>query len=116
MTQFRNSSQTVLIFDGSEWNPMNNLNRISGGRHGNFNPTKPYDTGSTNLLFMDGHCETAPRSLLPTYGPSGMPSGGVVYPASLPVPAGVGTNYDQELAGNRSLSRSTKYLWSLDQQ
>jgi prepilin-type N-terminal cleavage/methylation domain-containing protein/prepilin-type processing-associated H-X9-DG protein len=118
ITQFRNSSQTVLIYDGSEWNTINNLNRISGQRHGKPDPARPYDTGSTNILFVDGHAETAPRSSLPTYGPTGTPViGGVAYPASAPLPNGVTTStWYLQLVGNRSYSRDGKYLWSLDQQ
>ena len=36
-----------------------------GSRHGNWNPNKPYNSGVTNLLFLDGHVEPANRADLP---------------------------------------------------
>jgi prepilin-type N-terminal cleavage/methylation domain-containing protein len=99
LNQFKQSSQTVLLYDGSEWNPQINVNRISGGRHGNFNPNKPYDTGNCNLLFTDSHAETAPRSALPT--PNAPYGGGTLL---------------QQFYGPMNYTRSTKYRWSLDEQ
>ena len=105
LTQFRSSSQTVLIFDGTEWNPMNpgDQFRISGGRHGLFNSAKPYGTGTTNLLFLDFHAESAPRIDLPT--------------AVAPFPPGVtSSNPDLQFWGTLNYSRSPKYRWTTDQQ
>jgi prepilin-type processing-associated H-X9-DG protein len=99
LNQFKQASKTVIIFDGSEWNPHIYTNRITGGRHGNFNPAKPYDTGNCNLLFLDGHAETAPRSALPT-------------PNS---PYGGGTQL-QQFVGPLNYTRSSKYLWSVNGQ
>jgi prepilin-type N-terminal cleavage/methylation domain-containing protein/prepilin-type processing-associated H-X9-DG protein len=100
INEFRSAAQTVILFDGTEWNPINYANRISGARHGNWNSNRPYDTGNCNLLFLDWHAETAPRNLLPTPN-APYPNNGSV---------------QLEFVGNRSYSRSSKYLWSLDQQ
>jgi prepilin-type processing-associated H-X9-DG protein len=99
LNQFKVPSQTVILFDGSEWNPMVYPNRISGGRHGNFNSSLPFDTGTCNLLFLDWHAESAPRKQLPTPNPTGT----------------VGTVI-QQLCGPLNYSRGPKYRWSLDQQ
>lgn len=99
LNQFPLSSQTVILYDGSEWNPQVYANRISGGRHGIFNPAKPYDSGTCNLLFLDWHAEAAPRNQLPT--PNAGPNGATP---------------TQQLCGSLTHSRGTKYRWSLDQQ
>jgi prepilin-type N-terminal cleavage/methylation domain-containing protein/prepilin-type processing-associated H-X9-DG protein len=84
ITQFHQSSETVILFDGTEWNGMNpsgitwsgtskgvtyNNNgmcwRISGSRHGRWDPKNPYTTGITNVLFLDGHVFGANRADLP---------------------------------------------------
>jgi prepilin-type N-terminal cleavage/methylation domain-containing protein/prepilin-type processing-associated H-X9-DG protein len=77
VTDFHQSARTVLLYDGTEWNGMvGKLWRISGARHGKFVPNPPpvipnmlrggiNVTGSTNLLFLDGHAETALRWNLP---------------------------------------------------
>ena len=98
LNQFSLASQTVILFDGSEWNPYVYANRISGGRHGNFNPSLPYDTGTCNLLFLDWHAESAPRKMLPT--PNAASQAAVI----------------QQFCGPLQYSRGTKYRWSLDQQ
>jgi prepilin-type processing-associated H-X9-DG protein len=82
-TNFKRSSLTVLLFDGTEWNGMISGAewRISGARHGNFNANPPTSmqrgnpsytlinvTGTTNLLFMDGHVDNVPRAQCPAWG------------------------------------------------
>jgi prepilin-type processing-associated H-X9-DG protein len=84
VSQFKKASQTVLLFDGSAWNPFNtstsHLWRIVGSRHGQWrttmvgnNDVTGYVTGICNVLFMDGHVEGVNRADLPsdsTNGPS----------------------------------------------
>jgi prepilin-type N-terminal cleavage/methylation domain-containing protein/prepilin-type processing-associated H-X9-DG protein len=61
------SANFVLFFDGTEWNaPNNNNNRVSGGRHGQYDDSKPFDTGQVNICFVDGHVDTVSRKVLPT--------------------------------------------------
>jgi prepilin-type N-terminal cleavage/methylation domain-containing protein/prepilin-type processing-associated H-X9-DG protein len=96
---FRHSALTVLLFDGSEWNGMVGAEwRISGARHGSFMANPPATlvrngfnvSGTTNVLFMDGHVENAPRASLPAY--------------------------DIEWAGFRSqMLTSTPYIWNMMQ-
>ena len=90
LTQIKNSTDMVLLWDGVAWNPGNNLTRISGGRHGTFNVAKPLDTGITNLLFLDGHAESAQRADLPSTA--------------------------AHITGNRSQMRSQRYVFNLMQQ
>ncbi len=78
LNNFTRSSLTVLLFDGTEWNPMNpsplttqNLWRISGSRHGRWDPNKPYSSGTTNILFLDWHVEACNRSDLPQTNAAG---------------------------------------------
>jgi prepilin-type N-terminal cleavage/methylation domain-containing protein/prepilin-type processing-associated H-X9-DG protein len=94
-TDFRKSSQTVILMDGTEWNVWNpsgasGLWRIVGARHGNWNPSKPYTTGVCNVLFLDGHAEPVDRSALPsdpTTGPT-------------------------QMVGTGSSITSSKYIWN----
>ncbi len=74
VTLWRRPSQTVVLFDGVEWyGGLNNQSRVSGGRHGRFQPSPPTYltrnsqnvTGTTNVLFLDGHVEGVDRALLP---------------------------------------------------
>jgi len=81
LTDFHRSADTVLLYDGSEWNgmvgnaPSGFEWRISGARHGSFNPNPPANlirnglnvSGTTNLLFLDGHVEGVPRAQCPAY-------------------------------------------------
>jgi prepilin-type N-terminal cleavage/methylation domain-containing protein len=107
MTQFRNSSQAVIIYDGLLSNEMNygstpnGLLRISGGRHGNFNPALPYDTGICNVLFLDSHAESVLRKDLPTLNG--------------PFPGGAPTA-DYQFVGSRLQMHNSKYIFSTDQQ
>jgi prepilin-type N-terminal cleavage/methylation domain-containing protein/prepilin-type processing-associated H-X9-DG protein len=96
VTKFRSSSETVLLFDGNGWNPMRGpggaespIYRVVGARHGKWNPSKPYTSGTTNLLMMDGHVEAAERSALP--------------------------QTTTEYVGDRSQVRNPNYIWSLSQ-
>jgi prepilin-type N-terminal cleavage/methylation domain-containing protein/prepilin-type processing-associated H-X9-DG protein len=67
-TATKRSSDLVFLFDGKEWN-IGNLgfigSRVSGWRHGGWNPHKPDTTGKANILFMDGHAATFNRQELP---------------------------------------------------
>lgn len=100
----RKSSEMVILFDGTEWNGMNNsgvtwngipvLWRISGSRHGRWDPRNPYTTGTTNLLMLDGHVESADRRDLPLRDDTG----------------------NMHYTGDRSQVRSTRYLWTVTQQ
>jgi prepilin-type N-terminal cleavage/methylation domain-containing protein/prepilin-type processing-associated H-X9-DG protein len=106
MNQFKQPSQTVMVFDGAHWNAMNHNSayacaRVSGGRHGNFDPKRPYDTGTCNLLFMDGHAVGVPRSSLPT--------------KNQPLP-GNAPNSSYEFCGPRIYMRDPNIIWSVDQQ
>ncbi len=77
LTQFKKSSQTVLVYDGSQATPQNTnafsyYYKISGQRHGKSqkvndpsNPTAIYATGITNVLFLDGHVSPTDRRDLP---------------------------------------------------
>jgi prepilin-type N-terminal cleavage/methylation domain-containing protein/prepilin-type processing-associated H-X9-DG protein len=65
MSTIRKSSEMVILYDGFAWNPQNNPARLTGARHGKFDPARPFDTGTTNLLFLDGHADSAARSELP---------------------------------------------------
>jgi prepilin-type processing-associated H-X9-DG protein len=95
-SKMRRSSETVILFDGNGWNPMRGplgattpLFRISGARHGNWAPDKPYTSGLTNLLFMDGHVEAANRIDLP--------------------------NTTLQLTGDRTQMKNPRYIWSVRQ-
>jgi prepilin-type N-terminal cleavage/methylation domain-containing protein/prepilin-type processing-associated H-X9-DG protein len=68
MSSIPHAAETVLMFDGIAWNPFNAPTRLSGGRHGKFDFNKPYDTGTSNILFLDGHVDNQPRSALPSNG------------------------------------------------
>jgi prepilin-type N-terminal cleavage/methylation domain-containing protein/prepilin-type processing-associated H-X9-DG protein len=65
MSSIRKPSEMVILYDGFAWNPQNNPARLTGARHGKFDPNRPFDTGATNLLFLDGHADTAQRADLP---------------------------------------------------
>jgi len=74
LTSFQQSSSVVLAYDGSGLNGMIGKEyRISGARHGSFSATSGLVrngfnvSGTSNLLFLDGHVESAPRSNLPAY-------------------------------------------------
>ena len=79
-TDFRKSSQTVILLDGTEWNIFNTTTahmwRVSGSRHGSWkrggvNANSgtanywDYSTGTCNVLFLDGHATGVVRSALP---------------------------------------------------
>ena len=80
LNKFRKPSQTVVLFDGIEWNPYRtgtaHMYRISGARHGRWrkggvNPNSTqgnyfdYSTGTCNVLFLDDHAQPVDRSQLP---------------------------------------------------
>jgi prepilin-type processing-associated H-X9-DG protein len=89
ITQIRRSSITVILYDGTAYAPFTKPERVTGARHGKWLPDKPLASGTTNLLFVDGHAESANRSDLPqTYN---------------------------EFQGTRDQMRSKNYVWSLSQ-
>jgi prepilin-type processing-associated H-X9-DG protein len=96
VTQFRRSADTVVLFDGTEWNAQNpggtpsGLWRIAGSRHGKWNSGAPYSSGTTNLLFMDWHVEPANRADLP--------------------------QTTAQYMGNRSQMITSRYIWNTQQQ
>jgi prepilin-type N-terminal cleavage/methylation domain-containing protein len=94
LTNFHRSAQTIILFDGTEWNAMagdanGNIWRVSGARHGNWSSAKPYTSGITNILCLDWHVEAANRSDLP--------------------------NTSLEYTGNRTQMISPKYIWNTSQ-
>jgi len=107
ITQFKRSAETVMFFDGTEWNEMNGtpLWRISGARHGKWNPNKPYNSGVTNLLFLDGHVEGANRADLPQV--NGTAGAGPITGAQLTGPRG---DMLQNAGG------TPPYIWNITQQ
>jgi prepilin-type processing-associated H-X9-DG protein/prepilin-type N-terminal cleavage/methylation domain-containing protein len=67
-SSIKRSSDLVFLFDGKEWNLGNGNfmpSRLSGWRHGKWDPNRPEKTGRTNILFMDGHVQTFDRRDLP---------------------------------------------------
>jgi hypothetical protein len=70
----KRSAEVAFLFDGREWNywsapaPLGYdiiITRLSGQRHGKWNPKKPDASGTTNILFHDFHAEAVPRASLP---------------------------------------------------
>jgi prepilin-type N-terminal cleavage/methylation domain-containing protein/prepilin-type processing-associated H-X9-DG protein len=96
ISSIHRSSETVIVFDGTEWNPWSTISgvdvRITGSRHGKWDPQRPNSTGITNLLFIDGHAESANRADCPD----------------------TSVNINQWL-GDRTQMRSPKYIWGLGQ-
>jgi prepilin-type processing-associated H-X9-DG protein len=102
VTDFRRSADTVLLFDGTEWNGMvldTSEWRISGARHGSYNSNPPASlvrdgfnvSGTTNILFLDGHVDSVPRAQCPAY--------------------------DYEWTGYRGeMVPGTTYIWNIKQQ
>jgi len=103
MGNFRDTSDTVLLFDGTEWNGFQGSSssfRISGARHGgNYSSNPPLNmvrnsadvSGVVNVLFLDGHTETVPRKSLPAF--------------------------DNEWGGYRGeMQSNTRYVWNIKQQ
>ena len=91
VTACKRSGETAILFDGFAWNPFNDAKvRVSGGRHGRYDNTKPDSTGTTNVLFLDGHVESVPRVDLPAT--------------------------TAQYTGDRSQMRNPKYIFSMTQQ
>ena len=97
LTQFKQSAQTVFMYDGTEWNGMRGpfgaatpLFRITGARHGRWDSQKPYASGTSNVLFLDGHVENANRADLP--------------------------NTTTEYVGQRIVMKNRNYIFNLKQQ
>jgi prepilin-type processing-associated H-X9-DG protein len=110
VTQFRRSAETVILFDGTEWNPMkgdanNYTYRISGSRHGKWDPNAPFTTGTTNVLFLDWHVDGVNRADLPVVDNSG---------------AGVqqlsGTRIQMTATDPKGVTRYSRYIWNIKQQ
>ena len=100
----KGTSQMVFMFDGRNVNPYNaestaGLWRISGLRHGKaFKQTGTMNpelvkSGTTNVLFLDGHVEPVPRD-------------------RLPYNAGTGPD---EMAGGRDKILDNRYHWNVTQ-
>lgn len=74
ITMFK-ASETVLFWDGIGYVPQNSFAfgsiRMTGARHGRFDPKRILETGITNLAFLDGHAESAQRADLPRVPNSG---------------------------------------------
>jgi prepilin-type N-terminal cleavage/methylation domain-containing protein/prepilin-type processing-associated H-X9-DG protein len=126
LSQFRQASATVILFDGAGWNDWNGRpNRMQGTRHGKVFPgTVPIPRGSvwpmmtpnmganqavnisgtTNLLFLDGHVEGAPRLSLPINDVERLGYRSEMQNLSTP-PAG----QTRQIMG-------TNYVWNLKQQ
>src|SRR5205823_4098748 len=66
----RHVSDLAFIFDGNGFNIASNfawriMNRHNGGKTNSYAAAQ--STGSTNVLFFDGHVETLPRKQLPWF-------------------------------------------------
>ncbi|MGC4033460.1 MAG: prepilin-type N-terminal cleavage/methylation domain-containing protein [Tepidisphaeraceae bacterium] len=105
-SNFKKSSRVVFIADGTEYNVYNPggltyLFRISGSRHGRWRGASSgqlaFTTGTTNILFLDGHCEGVDRNDLP--------SG---------TPASAATAIEQVL-GDSTVALNDKVLWNITQ-
>jgi prepilin-type N-terminal cleavage/methylation domain-containing protein/prepilin-type processing-associated H-X9-DG protein len=69
VSSIRRSSDMVILYDGVAWNAFQSPERCAGSRHGQFNgltTTSRFNTGKTNVLFLDGHVVTAERKQLPS--------------------------------------------------
>ena len=62
LNQFK-SAETVIFLDGFQFDLA--PSRITGARHGRWDPARPLTTGLTNVCFLDGHVESVPRQELP---------------------------------------------------
>lgn len=89
ITDLKRASETAYIFDGNGWNQVVKPERLTGMRHGRWDVKKPFDTGSTNVLFLDGHAENVARKELPST--------------------------DVHYIGNRAQMRSPKYIFGMNQ-
>ena len=73
MSSMRRSADFVLMYDGIAWNPFNALTRISGGRHGKFNPAsfgvhgKMGTASPVSSLAKRGHGGSKRRLLSPAF-------------------------------------------------
>ncbi|HEX8342491.1 MAG TPA: prepilin-type N-terminal cleavage/methylation domain-containing protein [Tepidisphaeraceae bacterium] len=74
ITKIKRSAEVALLFDGREWNVWAAsgdttgkalASRLSGARHGKWDPQRPDRTGTTNVLFVDGHANAVSRADLP---------------------------------------------------
>ncbi|MGN6724376.1 MAG: type II secretion system protein [Tepidisphaeraceae bacterium] len=92
----------VFIYDGAEANwwltAVRTNGRITGSRHGKFDPSRPGTTGTTNVLLFDGHAESVQRADLPHDQP-GADAMGTTAPA----------------VGARFSTLFPKFRWRIDQ-
>lgn len=103
ITDFTESSQTVMLVDGTDWNLFNGstlpyLYRIDAARHGNWgglSGTNAYSTGICNVLFLDGHVSGVLRGDLPG-----------LYNATDAA----------EICGGPSSMLNNQYIWNTQQQ
>lgn len=113
ISKFKRASQTIFLFDGTEWNPWVDGGgsfsgyywRVSGTRHGRGfkganTDARSYRTGTTNILFLDGHAEGVFRGDLPSAVVNGTVNG-----QSAPI----------QFLGDGTQALNNKYLWNLTQ-
>ena len=119
LSQFPRAAQTVMMFDGSQWNAFatgtNHMWRIVGARHGNWhaggvNPGTghgnlyDFSSGIVNTLFLDGHAASVGRGEMPCE----------------PVSGGISTQMTGDMSAlvNKTVSpyMSNAYLWNKSQQ
>jgi prepilin-type N-terminal cleavage/methylation domain-containing protein/prepilin-type processing-associated H-X9-DG protein len=70
LNNIRHSAETAFFFDGIGWNIYNGAQRVSGARHGKFDPKFPITTGLVNMAFFDGHVEAVPRGYIHNSNPT----------------------------------------------
>jgi len=126
LSKFRQPSATVILFDGAGWNDWNGRpNRMQGTRHGkvipgtvpiargsvwpmmipNMGANQPVNiSGTTNLLFLDGHVEGAQRLNLPINDVERLGYRSEMQNLSTPP------------AGQTRQVMGTNYIWNLKQQ
>lgn len=67
VTNFSLPTKTVVLLDARDTNFWSFNDRIIGTRHGrNLGGSQVLTTGTTNILFLDGHVESVPRRDLPS--------------------------------------------------
>ncbi len=78
VNEFRLPTKTVILLDGTAFNFQLNNQRIFGTRHGKQYSGNQLRSGSTNILFLDGHAESALRQDLPYAATNGSGNGSPV--------------------------------------
>ena len=100
VVHFRYPSETILVTDGRLYNFYAGTDfayeRISGTRHGRNSGGSAYArTGTTNVLFLDGHAAPVPRSELPEHS--------------------LTTAERNQFLGTTSQMKNTRYVWNSEQ-